>query len=77
MPVCWHDLLRRQNMEPITKPFWMSKTLWFNVLSIIILVIEYFIANEMFPTLLQWESLAIIVINAVIRLFFTETKLEK
>ncbi len=64
-------------MEPITKPFWMSKTLWFNVLSIIILVIEYFIANEMFPTLLQWESLAIIVINAVIRLFFTETKLEK
>lgn len=62
--------------EPIHKPFYKSKTLWFNILIILILVIEYFLANQLFQDYYHFQALGILVINAVLRLFFTEAKLD-
>ena len=55
------------------KPWFLSKTIWFNLASIIILVIQYFIDNQMFPDYVKWEILAIAVINMILRLIMSET----
>lgn len=61
----------------LNKAWWKSKTLWFNVFSILVLIVQYFLDNKMFPAYVPWETLVIIVINAVLRLFFTDTNLTK
>ena len=61
----------------MNKPWWHSKTVWFNVFSIIVLIVQYFLDNKMFPAYVPYETLAIIVINAILRLFYTDTNLTK
>ena len=63
--------------EPINKKWYQSKIVWFNVFSIIALIVQYFIDNKMFPAYVAYETLAIIVVNAILRLFFTDTNLTK
>jgi hypothetical protein len=64
-------------MEPITKPWWMSKVLWLQVITMIGVGVEYIINNDMFPTYAAWTTFADAVITAVLRIFFTDTKLTK
>jgi hypothetical protein len=42
-----------------------SKFFWLNLIAILVLVIQYFITNEMFPAWAAYLSLAVVVLNAV------------
>ena len=52
----------------MVKPFWKSKTLWFNILSVVAMIVQYLVDNQMFTAYAKWELLAIAVINFVLRL---------
>lgn len=54
------------------KKWYASKVLWFNILSVVVLIVEYFVANKMFVDIVLWEGLAIAVINFVLRLVTTQ-----
>ena len=42
-----------------------SRFFWLNLIAIVLLVIQYFIQNEMFPQWVAWEGLVIVVLNAI------------
>ncbi|MDD5510617.1 MAG: hypothetical protein PHI12_07405 [Dehalococcoidales bacterium] len=45
--------------------FLKTKWFWLNLIAIIILVIQYFVSNEMFPQYVAWEGLVLVVLNAI------------
>lgn len=58
-------------------PFWKSKTVWLNALTLIVMVLALFAPGSQFADLLSpqittWLSVAAAVINIVLRVFFTE-----
>ena len=42
-----------------------SRFFWLNLLAICVLIIQYFINNQMFPSYIGWEGLALVVLNAI------------
>lgn len=59
------------------KPFYLSKTLWFNVICLVLLVVEQIPVIS--PQIPIWGTQAVAYIllvgNAVLRLFFTDKPL--
>ena len=49
-----------------TKPFWMSKTLWVNLLAAIALIIQGFNGAWVFSV--EMQALALAGVNAILRL---------
>jgi hypothetical protein len=60
----------------ITKPWYLSKTLWLNVIGFLVFLVTYFMDNQMFPTWITWEALALAVLNFLLRLI-TNTQVTK
>jgi hypothetical protein len=50
------------------KKWYQSKTLWFNALSLVALVLQGIIEGKLVPAGLAWEALGIVVINAILRM---------
>lgn len=50
------------------KQWYESKTIWFNVLSLLLLGINYWQDIDKDPTHLQWYGFGILVINGILRL---------
>ncbi len=50
------------------KEWWKSKTLWINTAAIIAMIIQYFIDQGTFPGWVGYETLALAVINYILRL---------
>lgn len=42
-----------------------SKFFWLNLIAVLVLVIQYFITNEMFPAWAAYFSLAVVILNAI------------
>jgi hypothetical protein len=42
-----------------------SKFFWLNLIALVLLVINYFIENGMFPNFLTWWGLAVVILNAI------------
>lgn len=42
-----------------------SKFFWLNIIAIVVLIIQYFIDNEMLAEYVKWEALAVVVLNAI------------
>ncbi len=61
----------------MNKHWYQSKTLWFNVFSALAVGIQFAIDNQMAVQWLALQVLAIAMINAILRLFFTDTNLTK
>lgn len=60
---------------PTSKPIWLSKTLWFNVLSLIVVMIAAAIPTDLVqqsPKALLWLAFFLAVGNAVLRLISTQ-----
>jgi len=62
--------------EVSMKPFWHSKTLWFNVGTIVVLVIGHILNEGLIsdPEVVKWIAEALAIINILLR-FDTSTKL--
>lgn len=54
--------------RPISKGFWKSKTLWFNVLTVVAFAVQYLVDNQMLAQYIQWELLGVALINLILRL---------
>ena len=56
------------------KEFWKSKTLWFNVLALIVLVAEAFGYADFVPNenIAEYAAAAVTIINVFLRLVTTE-----
>lgn len=60
----------------ITTRWWKSKTLQLNAIGIAVLIVTYFLQNEMFPSWAAYETLVLAVLNMILR-FITDSKITK
>lgn len=60
-----------------TKPFYLSKTLWFNLLFVMVAIAAYFGFVDFKPeaNVVELAAVLVSVINLILRLFFTKTVL--
>ena len=64
--------------EPLQKPWYQSKVLWFNALAVTSIVITNFLPNvtpAQGQQLNEYASLLITLINGLLRIFSTKTEL--
>ena len=57
------------------KSWYTSKTLWFNILSGILVIVQ--LATEQAWISIETQALIIVVVNFILRTWFTDTKLTK
>ena len=50
------------------KKWYQSRTLWFNILSLVALVLQSIIERQLIPKYLEWETLGIVVVNFLLRI---------
>jgi membrane protein YdbS with pleckstrin-like domain len=53
-----------------------SKFFWLNLIALAILIVQYFVTNQMFTQWLAWEGLAIVVLNAIAGMIQTQQVVE-
>lgn len=55
------------------KEWYQSKTLWFNVLSAIVMILELLLKDSFIPLLyIPYVTLGIGIVNGILRIFFTD-----
>ena len=50
------------------KKWYQSRVLWFNILSLIALVLQSIIERQLIPKYLEWETLGIVMVNFLLRI---------
>ena len=58
-----------------TKKFWKSKTLWLNLIAIVLFIVEY--ATQQSWMAISISGLVVGVLNMIVRLFLTNQGLTK
>lgn len=61
----------------VSKKWYQSKTMWFNVASLVGIIIQYSLDNSLAPQWAEFEVLGILIVNGILRLFFTDRNLTK
>ena len=65
--------------DPVVKakPWWQSKIIWAQVITLVATGIEYAITNKLFNNWTTYLMFADAIVTAALRLFFTDTNLTK